>query len=317
MEEWRKIKGISNYSFSSFGRIRNDKTDYYFSLKTGIAGYLRATVIDDEGNPCQRLVHRFIAEAFLDYDKNLDVDHIDRNRKNNNINNLQIVDRKTNCKNKKHSCNKSRAIIQLTMNGDFVARYERIKDAPFRRSNIVSACAGRIKSVGGFLWEYANETIPGEIWRDVVVNNCNIKVSNFGRVQLISGKITYGFTNCGGYQIVNIKGKPLLVHRLVCESFNGLPKINEVVDHIDRNRKNNHISNLRWVSQTINRLNCSRKNVIVRKCPVESTDSTGITQLFPSMDEAMGITGIRKSNICMCCKGQRKTAGGKKWRYVN
>jgi hypothetical protein len=51
--------------------LTNQKTNYYFSLKSGIGGYLRATVIDDKGNPCQRLVHRFIAEAFLDYDKNL------------------------------------------------------------------------------------------------------------------------------------------------------------------------------------------------------------------------------------------------------
>tara|TARA_R110001599_G_scaffold15689_1_gene65255 strand:+ start:788 stop:1048 length:261 start_codon:yes stop_codon:yes gene_type:complete len=51
------------------------------------------------------------------------------------------------------------------------------------------------------------------------------------------------------------------VHRLVAETFlandNNLPQ----VDHIDRCRFNNHISNLRWVTHSENMLNRDMTNV--------------------------------------------------------
>ena len=51
------------------------------------------------------------------------------------------------------------------------------------------------------------------------------------------------------------------VHRLVAETFlandNNLPE----VDHIDRNRLNNHLSNLRWVSRSDNLKNRDMTNV--------------------------------------------------------
>lgn len=40
-------------------------------------------------------------------------------------------------------------------------------------------------------------------------------------------------------------------------------------------------------------------------------------QTFNSAKEAEFVTGALRSKICMCCKGQRKTAGGYKWRYTD
>ena len=46
------------------------------------------------------------------------------------------------------------------------------------------------------------------------------------------------------------------LHRLMARLFLGEPPIGKgMVDHIDRNRLNNHISNLRWVSPSENRQN--------------------------------------------------------------
>jgi len=62
-----------------------------------------------------------------------------------------------------------------------------------------------------------------------------------------------------GYARIDLHGKHRKVHRLVAERFLPAPVACEthtlVVDHIDRNRLNNHASNLRWVSIRVNNQN--------------------------------------------------------------
>tara|TARA_R100001086_G_scaffold148942_1_gene78906 strand:- start:413 stop:844 length:432 start_codon:yes stop_codon:yes gene_type:complete len=55
------------------------------------------------------------------------------------------------------------------------------------------------------------------------------------------------------------------IHRLVAETF--LPNDNNLpqVDHIDRNRINNDISNLRWVTPSQNNLNRDMTNIRGRR----------------------------------------------------
>jgi len=73
-----------------------------------------------------------------------------------------------------------------------------------------------------------------------------------------------GRTNNGYHKVMIQYGntkRNCRVHRLVAETFlvndNDLPE----VDHIDRNRVNNHLSNLRWVSRSENLKNRDMTNV--------------------------------------------------------
>ena len=51
------------------------------------------------------------------------------------------------------------------------------------------------------------------------------------------------------YQLRNQNGgKNKYIHRLVAETFIPNPDNLPIVDHIDGNKKNNHVSNLRWVT---------------------------------------------------------------------
>lgn len=54
-----------------------------------------------------------------------------------------------------------------------------------------------------------------------------------------------------------VDGKKSLfyIHRAVALTHIGLPLEGQEVDHIDRNKINNHVSNLRWVSRSQNMLN--------------------------------------------------------------
>ena len=57
-----------------------------------------------------------------------------------------------------------------------------------------------------------------------------------------------------GYLITHLNKKKFLKHRIIALQFipNENPEINNVIDHIDRNKLNNHINNLRWCSQSDN-----------------------------------------------------------------
>lgn len=61
--------------------------------------------------------------------------------------------------------------------------------------------------------------------------------------------------NHAGYLRVWMNSRLQMVHRLVLEAFVGKCPANHQCDHIDRNRRNNHILNLRWVTRTENRAN--------------------------------------------------------------
>lgn len=73
------------------------------------------------------------------------------------------------------------------------------------------------------------------------------EVSNFGRVK-INGIITEPYSPPNGYKYIG----PVVVHRAVAELFIPNPENKRCVDHIDTNKQNNMIWNLRWVTHKEN-----------------------------------------------------------------
>jgi hypothetical protein len=94
----------------------------------------------------------------------------------------------------------------------------------------------------------------------------NYEISNFGncRRELKNGeyKIVKGSIQNRGYRYFqtkrNKKRQNYLFHHMVMECFKGERPEKLVIDHIDRNKLNNHIDNLRYVSQKENLKNTSK-----------------------------------------------------------
>jgi hypothetical protein len=85
-------------------------------------------------------------------------------------------------------------------------------------------------------------------------------VSNYGHVRnKKSGRILKPATDRGGYHHVSLskngKRKNLQVHRLVLIAFVPNPDNKPMCDHIDRNRTNNCLYNLRWSTCSENNIN--------------------------------------------------------------
>ena len=85
-----------------------------------------------------------------------------------------------------------------------------------------------------------------------------------------------------GYMRVMVKKKTYAVHRLVAETFIPNPDNKPVVDHINKDRRDNRVENLRWVTsqenaQTISHENNNKKSVMSLSSFSSSGDDASIT----------------------------------------
>ena len=90
-EIFKKIKGFEKYEISNFGRVKSFCWGKERILKNqkDSNGYLYVRP-SKNGKLLIKSLHRMVAEAFLKLDKKrLQVNHIDGNKGNNNINNLE------------------------------------------------------------------------------------------------------------------------------------------------------------------------------------------------------------------------------------
>jgi len=96
-----------------------------------------------------------------------------------------------------------------------------------------------------------------EIWRDIKGYEEIYQVSNFGRIRNIKGKIIKQQISKGGYFYVglsfNHKRKYYFVHRLMAEVFLSNPNNKKFVVHIDHNKQNNQIYNLKLMDESTNK----------------------------------------------------------------
>jgi len=90
---------------------------------------------------------------------------------------------------------------------------------------------------------------------NITVNGVEITANADGSIIKPFRKITkrtFGYKNANGYIMVGIGGKMFYIHRLIAQAFlsdfDGYPQ----VDHIDGDRANNNVSNLRMATRVSN-----------------------------------------------------------------
>lgn len=90
MELWKDIKGYEGlYKVSNFGKVFNCKINKMKNLKPNVTGYV-TVYLSKKGKGKNYFVHRLVAEAFIPNINNKPfVNHIDENKSNNNVNNLE------------------------------------------------------------------------------------------------------------------------------------------------------------------------------------------------------------------------------------
>ena len=122
----------------------------------------------------------------------------------------------------------------------------------------------------------------------------NYLVSNFGNIKNSkTNRILKLKNDSKGYKLINLykngKSKTFTVHRLVGNAFLENPDNKEMIDHIDENKANNNVKNLRWATRKDNGYNRG-KNIN------NTTGFKGVTYHKPSNKyrAAININGNNK-----------------------
>ena len=100
------------------------------------------------------------------------------------------------------------------------------------------------------------------------------------------------------------------VHRLVAEAFLEKPEGCNVVNHKDRNTKNNCVDNLEWCNQQYNNEYSHNKKI----CQLLNGEKIAE---YKSISYASQITKISRTSINNALTGWSETAGGYEWKYCD
>ena len=150
MEVWKVIPFAPRYEVSSYGRVRRMRKNgipKYLAIKIAKTGYCEVSISIRPNVRKTILLHRLVLSTFNPVKgfEQLEVNHIDENKQNCRLDNLQWMTSKENCnygiRNQKISAKKEKTKIQCIETG---AIYESMqvaaKETGLNPSSICMAC---------------------------------------------------------------------------------------------------------------------------------------------------------------------------------
>ena len=170
-EEWKPVRNYEGlYEVSNMGRVKSlnyNKTGKERILKgvdSGI-GYLKVVLCKD-GKVKQCLVHRLVAQAFLENPQNLPmINHKDEVKSNNCVQNLEwcsaSYNNSYNDKSKKAGKKLSKPVFSIDKEYGLIMWWQSASEAErctgIKHGDIIRCCQGKRKSAGNHIWFYADE----------------------------------------------------------------------------------------------------------------------------------------------------------------
>lgn len=182
-EIWKDIKGYEGYyQVSTLGNVRSCTRTITRKSKLGntynavLKGKILPISLDGSGYPKVNLnkdskhknkhIHRLVAETFIDNSNPTtltEVNHIDENKLNNSVDNLEWCDRKYN---NHHSLitetlneAKKKSVLQFSKSGELLREFSGVREAARElglktHKHISECCNGKAKTAGGYYWKW-------------------------------------------------------------------------------------------------------------------------------------------------------------------
>lgn len=174
MSEYRKLKSLKFlYEINDEGVLRNVKSKKIVHGSIEATGYRRVRIENKcLGGVIRTSIHQLVAEAFIPNPENKPfVNHIDLNKLNNHVSNLEWV---THSENMKHAyahgvnrepLSKWRESEKKVTNGEMIfdsiadaARFlhaeKKCKNFASGAASISAVCRGKVKKSGGYHWKF-------------------------------------------------------------------------------------------------------------------------------------------------------------------
>ena len=267
------------------------------------------------------------------------VNHVDGDRSNNRLDNLEYVSRGENIRHSYSSLSRcssgpaqSKTVLSRPVGSANWTTHPSITAAARQlgmSTESVSRCSRKNSAAKGYefrLPSLRDMSLPEEEWKQMVhpISGALVPgrmVSSLGRVTSRYGLTSRGHKTLMGYYTtgltINACYHNMLVHRLVAVAFHGPPpsKDQTFVNHKDLDKGNNAANNLEWVSSAENRAHFLAASTLGRGTRVkpvwsrqqDTNDAWRWHQSFTSAEHELGLC---RDSISRCVRGlQRQTCG--------
>lgn len=174
MEAWKDVKGFEGYyAVSSNGDVKSlDRTIQGKRCKTHIKERVMRQHVGKDGYPSIQLfsggkpftlkVHRLVAQAFLDNPDNLpEVNHIDGNKQNNTVDNLEWCTRGHNIRHafrtgliKKENMRSNAKKVRRSDGVVFDSLTKAAEESGTHISDVSMCCHGKLAHTAGYGFEF-------------------------------------------------------------------------------------------------------------------------------------------------------------------
>lgn len=169
-----RLVNNANYYVSTDAKVYSVQSAIYLTPTRASNGYLMITLTYKDGTIKTQTLHKLVWSTFNgEVPYGLELNHIDANKENCKLSNLEVVTHKENCNSliskinyrwgNRFKCGdfKPRPIKQLTLDGELVKIWSSARQARMcggYAQNYIGLCAkGKKKHYQNFLWEYATD----------------------------------------------------------------------------------------------------------------------------------------------------------------
>lgn len=161
----KRLKDFPMYLIDEKGNIFSEYSKKYLKTHLNNRGYVVCQLRNINGKNCVILVHRLVAKTFIPNKSanQLEVNHKDGNKLNNDMNNLEWCTRKENINHGIQTGLISQLmartpIFQYDLNHKFIKKWNSTIEIEntlgYNHANIVNCCKNRYKQAYGYIWKY-------------------------------------------------------------------------------------------------------------------------------------------------------------------
>lgn len=157
---YKPIEGYEDYYLIyDDGRVWSIRSQRFLKPAKNSKGYLRVHLCVHNTHKIVT-IHRLVAKAFIPNPNNFpQINHIDENKTNNNVANLEWCTTEYNInygnRSKRMAETRSKPVICIETNITYPSIIEAERQTGINNANINRCCRGKLHTAGGYHWKYA------------------------------------------------------------------------------------------------------------------------------------------------------------------